>query len=132
MTLFPGVALITGAASGKSHLVHLFSIEGHKSNLSQGIGRATAVSFALEGCQRIAICDRNLEGLIETEKCMKEVSSYAEVLKIQVDMLEEEQIEMMVHETGELLVENIPIWCYVHLLLRSLPTYLQSKLTPRQ
>lgn len=30
---------------------------------------------------------------------MREVSSYGETLKIQVDMLEEEQIEMMVHET---------------------------------
>lgn len=68
-------------------------------NLSKGIGRATAVSFALEGCHRIAICDRNIEGLVETEKCMKEVSSYAEILKIKVDMLEEEEIHMMVHET---------------------------------
>lgn len=30
---------------------------------------------------------------------MKEVSSYAEILRIKVDMLEEEEIHMMVHET---------------------------------
>ncbi|KUJ20054.1 NAD(P)-binding protein [Mollisia scopiformis] len=76
MTLFPGVALVTGAASG--------------------IGRATAVSFALEGCYQVAICDRNLEGLVETEKYMREVSATCDILVHQVDMLLDDQIEGMV------------------------------------
>ncbi|MAD83036.1 MAG: hypothetical protein CL912_08730 [Deltaproteobacteria bacterium] len=60
------------------------------------MGRAIAISFALEGCPQIAICDRNREGLLETEKYMKEVSAFAEVMIYQVDMLEEEQVECMV------------------------------------
>ncbi|BCS18243.1 SDR family NAD(P)-dependent oxidoreductase [Aspergillus puulaauensis] len=45
-TLFPGVALITGAASG--------------------IGRATARLFAREGCRKLILADRNKHGLQET------------------------------------------------------------------
>lgn len=50
----------------------------------------------MEGCPHIAICDRNREGLVETEKYMKEVSTFVEILVYQVDMLEEEQVECMV------------------------------------
>jgi NAD(P)-dependent dehydrogenase (short-subunit alcohol dehydrogenase family) len=64
-----------------------------------GIGRQTAISFALEGCRSIAICDRNLEGLVETEKLMHDVSQDVKVLIQQVDMLEAEQIEHMVVAT---------------------------------
>ncbi|KAN0102674.1 short chain dehydrogenase [Hyaloscypha variabilis] len=81
MTLFPGVALITGAASG--------------------IGRATAISFALEGCRQIAISDINLNGLHETAKYMKEVSSDVDILVQQVDMQEEVQIEYMVQAAAK-------------------------------
>jgi NAD(P)-dependent dehydrogenase (short-subunit alcohol dehydrogenase family) len=72
------------------------------SNLSlkpSGIGRQTAISFTLEGCRSIAICDRNLEGLVETEKFMKDVSQDVDVLIPQVDMLEAEQIDQMVVAT---------------------------------
>jgi NAD(P)-dependent dehydrogenase (short-subunit alcohol dehydrogenase family) len=62
----------------------------------KGIGRATAISFALEGCPSVAICDRNLEGLHETEKYMREVSAHCEILVYQVDMLLDDQIEGMV------------------------------------
>lgn len=62
----------------------------------KGIGRATAVSFALEGCFQIAICDRNHEGLLETEKYMREVSPHCDILVQQVDMLLDDQIEAMV------------------------------------
>lgn len=79
MTLFPGIALITGAASG--------------------IGRATALSFALEGCTQIAICDRNAAGLQETSALIREKSENAEVLVHEVDMLKEVDIERMVKET---------------------------------
>lgn len=64
--------------------------------ITQGIGRATAISFALEGCHQIAICDRNHEGLLETEKYMREVSTHCDILVHQVDMLLDDQIEFMV------------------------------------
>lgn len=31
-----------------------------------GIGRQVAISFAAEGCRKIAICDQNAKGLAET------------------------------------------------------------------
>lgn len=68
-------------------------------DLNTGIGRATAISFALEGCGQIAISDRNLEGLKETEKFMKDVSSNIDILINQVDTTEEAQIENMVQTT---------------------------------
>lgn len=64
-----------------------------------GIGRATAISFALEGCGQIAICDRNLEGLKETEKFMKDVSNNVDILINQVDTTDETQIENMIQVT---------------------------------
>ncbi|OWP01915.1 hypothetical protein B2J93_4765 [Marssonina coronariae] len=64
----------------------------------KGIGRATAISFSLEGCPQIAICDKNRDGLLKTEKYMKEVSAQAEILVCPVDMLEEEQVWGMVQK----------------------------------
>ena len=64
-----------------------------------GIGRATAISFAVEGCPKIAISDRNLEGLLETEKKVQDVSKDVVVLVNQVDMVIESQIEEMVKKT---------------------------------
>ncbi|KAK6208978.1 hypothetical protein LQW54_006726 [Pestalotiopsis sp. IQ-011] len=48
-TLYPGVALVTGAAG-------------------TGIGAAVAEAFAAEGCERIAITDRNAELLAEVQR----------------------------------------------------------------
>ncbi|RDW94283.1 hypothetical protein BP5796_00046 [Coleophoma crateriformis] len=72
MTLFPGVALVTGAASG--------------------IGRATALSFAQEGCPKICICDRDTAGLQETAQQISSISKDVEVSIEEVDMLQEDQI----------------------------------------
>ncbi|TVY35709.1 (S)-1-Phenylethanol dehydrogenase [Lachnellula occidentalis] len=83
MTLFTGVALVTGAASG--------------------IGRATAIAFAVEGCRKIAICDRDAAGLEVTRTFIKDVDRQVqgefEVLVLEVDMLKEGDIEKMVNET---------------------------------
>ncbi|KXS98595.1 hypothetical protein AC578_4335 [Pseudocercospora eumusae] len=79
MTLFPGVALVTGAASG--------------------IGQATAISFAREGCRKIAIADRNAAGLAETSKAIEEAAS-GEIVYIvsqTVDISQEAQVEGFVH-----------------------------------
>jgi hypothetical protein len=58
-------------------------------NHTSGIGRATAISFTLEGCGQIVISDINLTSLHETEKYMREVSSDVDILVNQVDMQEE-------------------------------------------
>jgi len=52
MTIFPGVGLVTGAASG--------------------IGRRCAVSFAAEGCSRVALLDLDAHGLEETRRLCQE------------------------------------------------------------
>jgi NAD(P)-dependent dehydrogenase (short-subunit alcohol dehydrogenase family) len=56
MTVFPGVALVTGAAG-------------------TGIGAATAKGFAQEGCRRIAITDINAELLEKTKQAIISASS---------------------------------------------------------
>ncbi|TQS31496.1 hypothetical protein Golomagni_08220, partial [Golovinomyces magnicellulatus] len=64
--LFPGVAFITGAGSG--------------------IGRQTAVSFAIEGCTKIAIADRDPLALDETKLLISAASPTAEVLILPMDV----------------------------------------------
>jgi hypothetical protein len=90
-----------------------------------GIGRQTAISFALEGCRSIAICDRNLERIVETEKLMKDVSQDVEVLIQQVDMLEAEQIEQMV-------VATVSKWGRLDYALNSAGESFVYKLSPNR
>jgi hypothetical protein len=72
-TLFPGVALVTGAASGMVHcsrqLPHL---------MIQGIGSQVAISFAIEGCRRLALFDKDSTGLNATKAAVKTVSRNAD------------------------------------------------------
>ncbi|KAL8400602.1 hypothetical protein RB594_000851 [Gaeumannomyces avenae] len=56
-SLFPGVAVITGAASG--------------------IGRQCATAFAREGCSRIALLDKDEDGMSETARLCKQASARA-------------------------------------------------------
>ncbi|TKA59792.1 hypothetical protein B0A49_11740 [Cryomyces minteri] len=60
-TLFPGVALVTGAAG-------------------TGIGAATAMAFAEAGCRRIAITDMNAKELNDTQAAILAQSPNAKVL----------------------------------------------------
>jgi len=78
MSLFPGVALITGAASG--------------------ISRAVAVSFAREGCRKIVLADRNAEGLEETARLIGELHGPRDVdiSIITTDVLKAEQIDGLI------------------------------------
>ncbi|SPJ72557.1 related to dehydrogenase [Fusarium torulosum] len=71
-TLFPGVALVTGAGSG--------------------IGRQVAISFAIEGCRKIALFDQNGETLGETEDIINAIAADAEVQLWEVDNLEADEV----------------------------------------
>ncbi|KAG5772266.1 hypothetical protein H9Q72_001523 [Fusarium xylarioides] len=79
MSIFNGVALVTGAASG--------------------IGRETALSFAREGCKRIIIVDRDAEKLGDTEVIIKETTQDVQVLAVPTDISKEEDIENLYSET---------------------------------
>lgn len=67
---YPGVATVTGAASG--------------------IGRATCVAFANGGCSRLALLDRNLAGLEETRALVSKIAISSQrtpdILVVQVDV----------------------------------------------
>ncbi|EMC93642.1 hypothetical protein BAUCODRAFT_37343 [Baudoinia panamericana UAMH 10762] len=79
MTLFPGVALVTGAASG--------------------IGQATAITFAKEGCQKIVIADRNTKGLDETASLIKQTADSTHVLMVEVDVASAQSVEDLIAKT---------------------------------
>ncbi|CAI4216849.1 unnamed protein product [Parascedosporium putredinis] len=76
MALFPGSALVTGAASG--------------------IGRQVAISFIQEGCSRIALLDRNAEGLEETSQLCKQIDPAAHVFKLEFDARNEKDIDLAI------------------------------------
>ncbi|KAF9762961.1 hypothetical protein IL306_003278 [Fusarium sp. DS 682] len=69
-TLFPGVALVTGAASGMSSLLHRVNYSVPRLTI-QGIGRQVAISFAVEGCRRLALFDKDSPGLKDTEEAIR-------------------------------------------------------------
>lgn len=78
---FPGVALVTGAASG--------------------IGRATSILFAVEGCQRIVIADMNFEGLDETVRSIAEANADTQVLTVDVNLRDEESVQRLLERAME-------------------------------
>ncbi|TKA31433.1 hypothetical protein B0A50_02280 [Salinomyces thailandicus] len=89
MSLYPGVALVTGAASG--------------------IGQATAISFAKEGCARIVIADVNLSGLRETEAQIEkeyipaaaDPSASCEVLAAVTDVSDPDSVQHLIDQAVE-------------------------------
>lgn len=67
---FPGVAFVTGAGSGESETGARESWNAWLNRL--GIGRATALLYAQEGCKRIAIADIQKESIAQLQKEMEE------------------------------------------------------------
>ncbi|KAL4963619.1 SDR family NAD(P)-dependent oxidoreductase [Aspergillus stella-maris] len=80
-TLFPGVALVTGAASG--------------------IGRATARLFAREGCRRLVLVDRNVSGLQETQSMLSFSHADVSTLITETDIRCLESVSAMVKASVE-------------------------------
>ncbi|KAL2858491.1 short chain dehydrogenase/ reductase [Aspergillus pseudoustus] len=77
----PGVALITGAASG--------------------IGRATAHTFLKEGCKRFALGDLNEEGLQSTSAELKNMNPAVQVFTAVVDISSEGQINNFIRGAAD-------------------------------
>ncbi|KXH57002.1 short chain dehydrogenase [Colletotrichum salicis] len=72
MSLFSGVAVVTGAASG--------------------IGRQVAISFAREGCKRIALLDRDEDGALETARMCREANGETRTFVMEIDNRNDEDI----------------------------------------
>jgi NAD(P)-dependent dehydrogenase (short-subunit alcohol dehydrogenase family) len=91
---FPGVALVTGAASGK---IEPSELEGRLMKVV-GIGKATAVRYAIEGCKQIVIADVNAEGVKKTEKEIKDKYAGVKVKAVTVDVRSQNSVQAMVDE----------------------------------
>ena len=94
---FPGVALVTGAASGTCpNLIYRTDCIDW---IHIGIGRAAAILYAKEGCKRITIADLNPSGLEETktiiESCHKDVTIRTAIC----DVTSEDAVQSLVHHT---------------------------------
>ena len=73
---FPGVALVTGSASG--------------------IGQGIAMAFAKDGCKKLALCDCNVDGMNETKDHVSKTANDCQVLCVPVDLCKENQVKEMV------------------------------------
>ncbi|KAJ0420497.1 hypothetical protein BJY00DRAFT_323755 [Aspergillus carlsbadensis] len=78
-TLYPGVALVTGAASG--------------------IGRATARLFAREGCRRLVLADRNHTGLQETYDQISKSHKDVDMLITNTDVSAPDSVSEMIRRS---------------------------------
>ncbi|RVX67180.1 hypothetical protein B0A52_08614 [Exophiala mesophila] len=81
-TLFPGVAVVTGAGG-------------------IGIGAHTAFAFAAEGCTRIAITDLKAELLHQTTEKIKALNGSAEVLSVTGDVTDSKFVESFMKSVVE-------------------------------
>ncbi|GKT40775.1 3-oxoacyl-[acyl-carrier-protein] reductase 4 [Colletotrichum spaethianum] len=86
VSLFSGVAVVTGAASG--------------------IGRQVAISFAREGCKRIALLDRDEDGALETARMCREANGETRTFVMEIDNRNDEDVlacmENVVEEWGRI------------------------------
>lgn len=95
-----------------------------------GIGRQTAISFVVEGCQKIALADRDEAGLTETIALLQNTAAPAviETISSAVDISQEEQVQafvnMVVEKFGRIdyavnsAGEKSSICCASHLTLK--------------
>ncbi|KIX05582.1 uncharacterized protein Z518_06454 [Rhinocladiella mackenziei CBS 650.93] len=79
--LLNGTALVTGAGSG--------------------IGRAVALACAAGGCRAITVADKNLEGVQQTERLVKEIGNKVKILTLSIDVSEVKAVENTVLRTVE-------------------------------
>lgn len=95
--MFPGVALVTGAASGEQPNPPKRNTTA-TTDASTGIGQATAVSFAKEGCSKVVLADRNQNGLDETASIIKDAAATCETICVQTDVSNADSVQHLVDE----------------------------------
>lgn len=101
-SLKSGAACISGAASGTSH-PYLFAQQVEVINVrGAGIGRATALAFARNGCRKLCLGDLSKEGLDETSRIITESYPDATVVTCKVDVSQEKDV----HEYHALAVQT--------------------------
>jgi NAD(P)-dependent dehydrogenase (short-subunit alcohol dehydrogenase family) len=61
-----------------------------------GIGRQVAISFAREGCKRIALLDKDEEGMSETSRLVRETNDRARSFIIPLDVSSEKEVRLSV------------------------------------
>jgi NAD(P)-dependent dehydrogenase (short-subunit alcohol dehydrogenase family) len=106
-TLFPGVALVTGAAgTGWRHSFPTFSTLTDWHVLNAGIGAGVAKAFASAGCTRIAITDLNEKLLNDTLMSIAASNPSVKLHAVAGDISNEKFvnafIEEVVHKFGRL------------------------------
>ena len=93
-TLWPGVALVTGAGSGEYGAI--LSLEGHAANC-KGIGAAVAKAFAEAGCRALAITDIDDKKLISTKDYIISKHEAVTVLTATGDIADEKFVQSFVN-----------------------------------
>lgn len=66
--------------------------------MQEGIGRATAVAFATDGCTKIAICDRSADGLAQTKSIIDDKTKTMKKVEVEIvpgDVSSEESVASM-------------------------------------
>ena len=90
-SLLRGVGFITGAASGEAGL--LDCIFRSKLTSWEGIGKATAFSFAKHGAKGLGLGDLNSSAVNATAAELKESFSDLEILPLELDVTNEQSID---------------------------------------
>ena len=90
-----------GKPGSRCRALRLQTQKGHDADLITVVGRATAVAFAFERCQKIALCDRHEEGLAQTKSLIEdkvgEIGIQCEVEVVLVDVTREQSVSKMVN-----------------------------------
>jgi NAD(P)-dependent dehydrogenase (short-subunit alcohol dehydrogenase family) len=94
--LYPGVALVTGAANGKSNCKDSMALSD---NERVGIGQAIAYAFAREGCMRIVIADLSQPSLQETHNHIKATFKTVDVFSCVVDVAKPDDVTRLLDQT---------------------------------
>ena len=106
ITDFPGVALVTGAASGMKSNDFQFQREALKKididSNNLGIGFAVATAFAKAGCARIILIDQNAGGLKAASKKLLALFPEAAFITSTVDISEPGAMEKALEEVTTL------------------------------